>query len=613
MSEELFPYYERELIYFRQMSQEFARQYPGAASRLLLEANRSVDPHVERMIQAFALLAARVQHKLDDEFPELTESLTQVFYPQFLAPIPSMAVVELVLDSLRGPLPDGFEVPRDSRLNAQTVSDVSCRYRTVYPVMLWPVAVTDAELLPPPFPSGFRPPSRAASVIVLRLKAEAGLKFSDLSLDKLRFFLHAESQVVAQLYGLLNNNVLQVAFRCLDDPKIPPVTLTPDCIRPVGFDREDAILPFPKRTFDGYRLLLEFFSFPSKFHFFDLEGFPRLKAAGFKKEIEIALFLDQPAVALQQAVDRGTFRLGCTPTINLLEKIAEPIQLSQTRAEYMVVPDLSLQHGLEVYSIDSVTYVDPTTETSTVCQPFYALRSRTDDEQPRMFWYASRRKATREGDKGTDLFLNLVNLDFQATQPAEGTLVVRTTCTNRGIPQLLQRFADQLRLDLEGAAPLSAVRCLRRPTPPVPPPLRRGLHWRLLSQLVLNHLSITDPEEGRQAFQEMLRIYDYARPDASDSQAAVLRNLIDGITKLDSRRVVGRVGPRGIAQGIEITIELDEPKFVGTGMYLFASVLERFFAAYASLNSFTQLVTRVKQQDGVLKKWPPRTGEKPLV
>lgn len=613
MSDALFPYYERELLYFRQMSQDFARRYPGAANRLLLESNRSIDPHVERMIQAFALLTARIQNKLDDEFPELSESLASVFFPQFLAPVPSMAIVEFLLDSNRGPLPDGFVIDKGSRIQMQPVTDVSCRYRTSYPVHLWPVAIKTAEMLPPPFPPGLRAPAQAASAIVLRLQTQAGLKFTDLSLERLRLYLHGENQMVAQLYELLFNNVIQVVFQSLDDPKIPPLALPGSCLLPVGFERDEAVIPFPKKTFPGYRLLLELFSFPNKFHFADLDGFQRLKRAGFQKDIAVAIFLNRNVPALQQAIDEATFRLGCTPIINLFERLAEPVQLSHTRTEYHIEPDVSLPHGLEIYSIDSVTCVDPTTGTSTEVEPFFSLRHGVDREAPSMFWHSTRRSADRDGDKGTDVYLNFVDLQFRPNQPAEATLAVRTTCTNRHVPNQLQRFADNLRMDLEGAAPLSGLRCVRRPTLPLQPPLRRGLHWRVLSQLTLNHLSITDEEEGKLALQEILRVYDFVTRESADQQAAVIGNLIDGIVSVTSKRVVGRVGPRGIAQGIEITVEFDEPKYVGTGAFLVASVLERFFAAYASLNSFTQTVAKVKQHEGVLKRWPPRAGDKPLL
>src|SRR5438477_5367565 len=212
MSRTLYHYYERELTFIRQFAQEFAKQYPAAASRLLLEPNRSTDPHVERLIEAFALLTGRIQHKLDDEFPELTTALLGVLYPHYLAPIPSMAIVQFDLDPARGRLPEGFLIDRHSRLRTKPVNDLPCKYRTGYPVTLWPVRVVEAQLMPPPFPRGMSSPRGTAAALRIRLEVLGGMKFADLALDALRFYLKGEAETVALLYELLFNNVLQVVL-----------------------------------------------------------------------------------------------------------------------------------------------------------------------------------------------------------------------------------------------------------------------------------------------------------------------------------------------------------------------------------------------------------------
>jgi type VI secretion system protein ImpG len=214
------------------------------------------------------------------------------------------------------------------------------------------------------------------------------------------------------------------------------------------------------------------------------------------------------------------------------------------------------------------------------------------------------------------VYLNLVDLDFDPRLPAAASLLVRTTCTNRDLARQLQRAGEQLYFELEAVAPLAGIRTVRTPTLPLRPSRRRGAYWRLISHLSLNHLSISDPLEGKAALQEVLRLYDFSDPESGQQLAEVNRLLIEGITSLSSRRVVGRTGSgaaSGFARGVEVTIEFDEDRYVGTGAYLFASVLERFLGLYASLNSFTQLVARTKQGEGVLRRWPPRAGEQVLV
>jgi type VI secretion system protein ImpG len=621
MSDELFPYYERELLFIRQLSQEFAREYPAAAGRLLLEPNRSADPHVERLIEAFALLAGRIHHKLDDEFPELTEALLSVLYPHFLAPVPSLGVLQFGLDATRGELPDGFAIPRGSRLRTQPINGLPCKFQTCYPTTLWPVRLTVARVQSPPFPpalSQYAPP-RCAAALRLQLECQGKMRFSDLSLETLRFYIADDPQVRPILYELLFNHVQRIVFRPVEPEQSPrPVELPPgDCLRQVGFEPDEGLLPYSQRSFSGYRLLTEFFTFPSKFAFVDLGGWRRVRQCGFGARVEVVFFLDRTSRNVEQGTDVSTFQLGCTPIINLFDQTAEPIAVSQTRHEYQLVPDVAHVRNLEIYSVESVTSTDAATLAVTEYQPFYSIRHGQDPEKQHAFWQASRRRSLGQGDRGDDVFLSLVDLDFNPRMPAETTLVVRTLCTNRNLPFELQMAGESLRFELEAAAPLAEIRAVRVPTASLRPPRRRRSHWRLLSHLTLNHLSITDPEEGKYALQEILRLYDFSDADAGQQQmAAVNRQLIEGIQSVTSRRVVGRVPgstASGFCRGFEVTIELDEQKYIGTGAYLFASVLERFLGLYASINAFSQLVARTTQAEGLLKKWPPRAGDLQLL
>jgi type VI secretion system protein ImpG len=617
MSDDLYHYYGRELTFLRQSAQEFAEQYPAAAGRLLLDPNRSLDPHVERLLEGFALLAGRVHQKLDDEFPELTESTMGVLYPHYLAPVPSMSIIQFELDHERGQFPDGFTIPRGSKLHTNPVSDVACRFQTCYPVTTWPVEVVDAKWLTPPFPPGFPPaPSGTAATLRLRLGSKGKLDFSKLaSLDRLRFHLFGDASMIGTLYEALFTRTLGVA---LQNPKGgQPIFLEPEeSLEQVGFGRDDGLLPYPGQSFLGYRLLTEFFAFPSKFLFVDLLGLDRLRDGGFADRLDIVLFLSRTAANLEQGVSAGTFRLGCTPVVNLFARTAEPIPLNQTRSEYRIVPDVATPHGMEVFSVDSVIGIDPVTRASTDYLPFYSFRHGTSPGNSRAFWQSTRRPSTRKDDRGTEVFLRLVDLDAHPSLPGESTLVVHATCTNRDLPGRLHLAGDRLAFVLESAAPLSKIRCLRLPTAPVRPPSRRGLQWRLISHLCLNHLSIADDSLGRQALQELLRIYDPYEHGSTEASSAVNLQAIEGIASVSSRRVVGWIDApeaSGFCRGVEVTIEFDEKKYVGVGAFLFASVLERFLGLYVSINSFCRLVARTQTAEEPIKSWPPRAGEQPIV
>jgi type VI secretion system protein ImpG len=614
MPDDLLPYYERELSFLRQLGAEYADKYPKIAGRLLLEAGKCEDPHVERLIQAFAFLAARIQRKIDDEFPEICESLLNVLYPHYLNPLPSMSLVQFVLDPEQGKLTSGYRIARGTMLYSQPVDGAACRFRTCYPVTLWPLEVASARF---DAPDRLAPSSKAARVIRLELRCVGGTAFSELDIDQLRFCLHGESALVYRLYELLFNHTLQVQLRPLSGAGgVKPIILSPQCLQPVGFGPDEAILPYSPRSFMGYRLLQEYFAFAEKFLFVDLGELRRAAQAEFREGVEVLIYLDQ-VPRVEQALSAENFRLGCTPIVNLFELIAEPIRLTHTESEYRVIPDVRRPNATEVYSVDEVLCTDPDLHEPMRFEPFYSFRHATERERQRAFWYTTRRPSARKGDAGTEVYLSLVDLDFRPAVPAVETLTTRVTCTNRDLPARLPFGGEAARsealqqrgdFELEGAAPLSRIRCLKKPTETVRPPQRRGVQWRLISHLSLNHLSIGDGDRGA-ALREILKLYDF-------SDSAILRQQIEGITNVASRRVIRRAasGPAsGFCRGIEVTVEFDEEKYVGSGAFLFSSVLDRFLALYASLNSFTQLVAVTQQREGPLKRWPPRAGEQILL
>jgi type VI secretion system protein ImpG len=624
MRDELLGYYERELIFLRQMGAEFAQKYPKIASRLLLESDRCEDPHVERLIEAFAFLAGRVHLKVDDEFPEITESFLNVLYPHYLAPIPSMSIVQFT--PKEGTLTTGYQIARGAGLYSRPIQGTPCRFRTGYPTTLWPIEVVSASLesLDPVDMRG----KWGEAVLKLTLSCMNDttlktLKTGDTQqpISSLRFYLNGEPQVVYPLYEMIFNHATRVELRPgpmtpsrrtkkLVLSKLPAVVLTPAAIGQVGFELNEGLLQYSARSFPGYRLLSEYFALPEKFLFFDLKGLDQAARAGFESRFEISIFL-RDVTPLQGLVNASTFRLGCTPVINLFSDLSEPIRLSGKQHEYHVIPDVRRQTAMEVYSIDSVVADDPQQGRSLEFQPFYSFHHFDSSGEDSTFWYSSRRPSQKPEDPGTEVFITLVDLGFNPHIPAANILTVHTTCTNRDLPARLPFGGAEGDLEAEGAVPLSRVRCLTKPTPTMRPALGRGMQWRLISHLSLNHLSLveTGADGAPEALQEILFLYDLL-----DSSAT--RKQIRGIKKVKSRPAVRQTGMRigaGFVRGIETTIEFDEEQYVGSGMFLFASVLERFLGLYASVNSFNQLVAVTSQKEGILKRWPPRAGEQILL
>jgi type VI secretion system protein ImpG len=612
MSDELLPYYNRELSYIRRLAAQFAQAHPKIAGRLRLGPDSSEDPHVERMIEAFAFLNARVRHKLDDEFPEITEALLGVLYPHYQAPVPSMAIVQLELDPGQNQLTAGFTLPRDATIETELIDGEPCRFRTCYPVTLWPIDVQAVSLHQAPFRAPTTPHSTgAASVLSLSLACrDTEVLFSALTMGSLRFFLKGQAQHVYRLYELIFNNTLEVALADSADDEAP-ILLERDCIKPVGFARDEGMLPYTARSFLGYRLLTEYFAFPLKYLFFDLALSPALLSR-IGNRLEIFFYLDQSAPDLENNVSTDTFRLGCSPMVNLYRQRADPIALTDTDYEYRVVPDERHPLANEIYSIDRVTASSPDGE-QVEYRPFFSILHGAEDRTGPAYWHAMRRPGENKekpGDHGTEVYLSLVDLDLLPVGHADWTLDVETTCLSRDLPHRLPFGGDQPRLQLsEGGALVSRVVCLTAPTRTLRPAMRRGALWRLISHLSLNHLSLVDDGDKAQALREVLKLYDFA--DSPET-----RKMIEGVLHIHHRRVVGRV--RGdhsgaFCRGVEVTVQFDEERFSGSGLFLFATVLERFLSLYCSINSFTKFIATSKGREGELRRWPPRMGEKILV
>ncbi|MGB7069390.1 MAG: type VI secretion system baseplate subunit TssF [Pyrinomonadaceae bacterium] len=630
MRDELLGYYERELIFLRRMGSEFARKYPKIAARLELDEEKIEDPHVERMIEAFAFLTGRIGLKLDDELPEITESFLNVLYPHYLAPIPSTAIAQFSFGSPNDKLTTVQVLERGTKLNSRPVDGTPCQFRTAYEVQVAPIELESAAL-ESPIPKDGRG-KFAECTIRLSFRCFGNAKLSELKVgqltsppESLRFYIDGDPQLVYPLYEIIFNHATAVEFRPREAPigtrtvrsapninlKAPEPVIIPAefALRQVGFGDDEALLPFTKRSFTGYRLLTEYFAFPYKFLFFDLFGLDRAIENKFGSHFDILIHLKDvsPPAA---PVTADTFRMGCSPIVNLFSRLCDPIYLSQQKYEYHMLPDVHRQSTTEVYSVDQVFTTNPRTNVSREFSPFYSLRHAYGEQVEKSFWYAVRRPSQRPDDDGTEMFMSLVDRDFNPLVPAVELLNVRAECTNRDLPLRLSFGGREGDFEVEGTALVSNVRCLTKPTGTIRPPQRRFAQWRLISHLNLNYLSLVSGEDGTpEALQEILHLYNF-------SDSAVTRKQILGITAIEAKKVVRKIGDRvgtGFVRGVETTITVDEEQFVGSGMFLFACMIERFLGLYASLNSFNQLTLRTQQREENVKRFPPRAGELELV
>lgn len=594
-TDDLLEYYKRELTYLRKMGAAFAADYPKVAGRLEFGLEQSPDPHVERLIESFAFLAGRIQYNLESEFPQLATALLGTIYPQFLAPVPSMAVACLEVDPSQGGPTTGHLVPEHTPLFTRTAQGHTCRFRTGYPVVLWPLEVTYA---------GFESTdqfdfldARPQVSLVLRLTIESpegGL--GEMELDKLRFYLNGDSMLAHALYELLFGHVLDVAL--LPEESEKPVYLPKDSIQPVGFGPDEGLLPYPPGSHYGYRLLHEYFTFPEKFLFLDITN---LHLHRSENGFDILILLDQiPGSRL--TIDQDTFRLGCTPIINLYRKTTDPIRLDQKRAEYLLHPDQRREATTEIHSIEEVLAIEHDSFEPRQIEPFYSYNHNLEQRDQKAYWQARREATGRKDLPGTHVYLSLVDLDFNIHVPPTTTIYAKTLCTNRRLAAEVPAGAV---LQIEQAAPLERIYTLGKPTRQIDPPLRGQALWRLISHLSLNYLSLGNDTQSLTALREILKLYSFLDPEQTYQQ-------ISGIREMSCRQVVRRIGTdawKGFCRGIEATLVFDEQMYVGSGSFLLAAVLNRFLPLYASVNSFTQLIIKSKQREGIWKRWEPVAGE----
>lgn len=600
-SHDLLHYYLQELAYLRRASSEFSEKYPKVAARLELSEGECPDPHVERLLESFALLSARIQYNIDSHFPLFTSALLDNLYPHYSSPIPSMAIAQFDIDPLQDLPANGHHIAALTPLFTQANEELICRFRTCYPIKLWPLKVTHAS---------FESPAQydflgnhiyeTMTVLKIRLEVVGEKTLKQLQLDNIRFFLSGIWNEVSQLYEMLFCDVDKIAL--LSENQTQPIMISADCIQAVGFDEE--VIPFYKHAHPAYRLLQEYFAFPEKFLFFDLINLDKLSFHG--KTLDILLLLKKrPKQGL--AVNADNFRLGCTPMINLFKRLSEPLRVTHQQMEYRLIADLRREQSTEIHSILKVSASSDEQNEADILQPFFSFRHHYEGKDPHYFWLARRVVCDRKEVTGTDIYLNFVDLNFKPTDMALDVAYAHLLCTNRNIAKQIPVNAM---LQIEETAPLQQIFCLTKPTEQRDPPLQGGTIWRLISHLNVNHLSLSSGKESLTALREMLRLYQFAAPHKPIDRQVM------GIRNLEVKEITRRIGTepwRGFVRGFEITLEFDNSFYVGGSAFLLGCVLERFFPLYVSGNSFTQLIIKNTQREGIWKKWPPRSGKKILL
>ena len=620
--------YQDELTHLRELGTEFAREHPKIAARLNLDSVEVADPYVERLLEGFAFLAARVHLKLDAEQPRLIAQLLDAMYPNFLAPQPSMMVARLGIDVTDPNLAQGFRVPRDSAVLSTLArgQDTQCEFRTAMEVTLWPLALTQVQYFShaPELALNRWPPARAArGGLRLRLRAGEGIEIRQLALDRLALYIAAPDDLALRLHELVLGTALGTLAGAPADGTAPDLAARwrdERSIAQLGFSADEALLPETLREFSGHRLLQEVAALPQRLLFFEIRDLASRIAAVRGPELEIVILFGRGDAALEPLVDAGSLALHCTPAINLFPKRLDRVLLGPSSWEYHVVPDRTRPMDYEVHSVQGVQGHGAGSDPVRTFKPLYHWQH--GNARGGHGWYTLRREPRRPSERqrqhgarvpsylGEELFLSLADPGHGPYRESLRQLTVHALVTNRDLPVLLPQGSagGDRAWRLETPGPVSSVHCLRGPTRPVSRQPGGEMAWQLIAQLTRNHVSTGDDEANADALRELLRLHG-SPGDLGWAQQA------DGIRRLRARPVVRRLpfpGPLSFGSGVELELQVDEQAFHGASAFLLASALERLLARRASINSFTQL-TLVSAQRGVLMRWPPRIGEGPLL
>lgn len=581
-------YYQEELLALRELGREFTDRNPALAPFL---GTPGRDPDVERILEGFAFLSGRLRQKLDDELPEITHSLFNLLWPNYLRPIPACSVVQYRPDEN---LSGAATMPRGTAVESKEVDGTRCRFRTVYDTEIHPLRIRDMRIL-----------ERNGEAAIALTFETLGVPLANVELSRLRFFLTGETAIAHTLYFTLTDRLKEARIVLRDQRMEEHVTaiLPAENLRPVGFREEERLYPYPANTFPGYRILQEYFCFPDKFLFVELSGIEQGLYSGAIQQYQVGTsfeihFVLKELPEIYESFRLDNWQLCCTPVVNLFPMDASPLILDQRKTEYRIVPDPRLPYHYAVYSVDSVGTWGQDGRDSRRYLPFESFEHETGQGGSTAYYRLRIRPSHK--DEGTETYISFVQHTDESVVPQRETISMELTCTNRMLPRELRVGDICIHADnTPGAVNFTNITSV---IPSFNPPLEGNILWRLLSNMSLNYVSLTDIS----ALRALLSAYDFRAPN-DRPRARILEKTLQGMVRIHCTET-DRIH-RGLpVRGVQTHLVLDQRAFSCEGaMYLFGSVLNEFFALYATVNSFHQLMVE-EESKGETYTWPARLG-----
>jgi type VI secretion system protein ImpG len=572
-------YYQYELSYLRSAGSDFAKKFPKIARRLDLSHNESTDPHVERLIESVAFLTGKLQKQIDDQFPEIANTLLGVLYEPLVLPTPSCVMIKFDVDQSRAAKTPGIIIPKDTLLHANSHSGETCSFMTSHDLQLWPmeistVSVIQKERLPDYF---------ARSIYYLKI----GLKYNKTNKipKKLRFYIHADALLRGKIFASIFSTEEQVIFQKDSQYKLMSK------INPVGIEDDESLFPYPRTIHRGFRLLQEYFAFADKFYGFDVELLDDL-------DITEESFLYIPMnhdISLQ--ISAKNLSLSSVPAVNLFPKVTEPLRLDHKQVEYCLVADYRRYSSNEIYAIKKIVAVDSKNNDEIFVPEFFSCDYSLDNANTGIFWKSKRKGSYLKNTPGDDVYFSFIDMNFNPQYPADKIFYGHTLCTNRSLAEQIPVSGE---LQIELSVPTRKIYCIDRPTPQKPSIKSGEILWKLISALSLNSISFS--KEGIKKIRDVLHVF-------ADLSGSTLDMEVDAIASIDSFITTRRLEEqtwRGFIRGADIEITFDD-NIQNLGMPL-SLVLSKFLSSYTSINTFTDVIVKNISKNGILKKWKQQFG-----
>ncbi len=625
MNENFLKYYNNELRHIRETANEFSQQYPKIAGRLGIETLEVADPYVERLLEGFAYMAARVQLKLDAKHPELTQQLMNIVYPHYQAQTPSCAIVQFSPIAGEGSLLSGYDLPNHSQMWSQVGNDkqaTPCQFRTTQTTTLWPIDLTGAKYYSSNSAlaaAGWHGPDHCKAGIRLQLSTQPGILFSQTPLDEIVLHLAGEDDLPMKLYEQIFANGIGFIIKDKAKPESQGQYFNADHICQSGFEDEEALLPYPNRSFQGYRLLQEYFTFPKRFLFFKLTALQQFLEGFEGTDIEITILLDKSYSELTPLTSLDQFKLFCSPAINLFNKNSERIRLEKGQYQYHVSPDRTRPMDFEVYQVVGVSGYKSGVQTTQSFLPFYGHKDHSQQHadsgffttirKPRQHSSQQKRFGSRSNSYlGSETHISIVDSN-NAPYPFDlKQLGIDLLCTNRDLPLHMPTGRGETDFTLETGAPIESIKVITGPSTPIQAKPPSEISWQFINHLSLNYLSLCDTDEGADKIRQLLRLYSHGQNSSLEKQIEAIKS----VRSKPVNRQLMFADKVTYCRGLEIEVEVDESGFEGQGVYLLGAVLERFFSKYVSINSFTQ-TSLISTRRGKIHTWAPKAGGQPIL